>query len=183
MPSTHSSSISFFGTYLSLSTLLLPIHPKLITLLPFWKYFNTGSSSARLGEIVTRSIIAGGWIIGAGLVCWSRIKLNHHTFKQVLVGALLGSLVAVVWLSLWLGLEDITTRLRLDTSFRDIIIGNERIPQVLREGLQELGKVWGVVIEDTFWFFLETWKAEGTLKAVKGLKDLPLLIIRGKDEL
>lgn len=97
MPSTHSSAIAFFGTYLSLISLSLPFHPRL----PFLDFF------ARLvgSEDALRYAMAAVWIGGAASVCWSRVRLGHHTRAQVFVGAALGATVATVWLAGWMGTD------------------------------------------------------------------------------
>lgn len=71
MPSTHSTTITFFSTYIFLS--LLPTSPL----------------------VGTAALVAGATI------AWSRIALGHHTPPQVLagvgLGVLLGSSHFVAW--------------------------------------------------------------------------------------
>lgn len=102
MPSTHSCSIAFFGTYLTLASLCLPFHPRLLSLLPNANHLVEQRATA----LAVRWSLAVLWTTAAASVCWSRVKLGHHTPAQVLVGALLGSVIALIWLSLWLGSDD-----------------------------------------------------------------------------
>lgn len=60
MPSTHSTTITFFSTYIFLS--LLPTSP----------------------------LIGLAAVVGGGTIAWSRIALRHHTPAQVLAGVGLG---------------------------------------------------------------------------------------------
>ncbi|KAF7294948.1 Galactose oxidase [Mycena indigotica] len=77
MPSTHSASVSFYATYITLSALQLPLHPSL-------------PPAARLFPVV-----AIPWAI---LVMLSRIWLGHHTVAQIAAGCGYG--IACAWLSL-----------------------------------------------------------------------------------
>lgn len=162
MPSTHSSSIAFFGTYLSLSSLLLPRHPRVTDLLPFW------SSLGELGQQTTRVGLAGVWIAGAGTVCWSRVRLGHHTPAQVLVGATLGSAVAVVWLSLWVGLKEV-----------GVLREMEGMPGWLWDGFKEQGILWERAVEDAIFAAVEE---GGGWQALKALRGFPVVATAG-DEL
>ncbi|TFK76460.1 PAP2-domain-containing protein [Pluteus cervinus] len=81
MPSTHSATITYFGTYIPLACYYLPIHQRLPS------------------SILTRLIpplIAVPWAI---LVVMSRVWLGHHTWLQVIAGALYG----LFWSGLWFG--------------------------------------------------------------------------------
>lgn len=164
MPSTHSSSIAFFGTYLSLSTLLLPLHPRVTSLLPFW------SALGELGQQTTRVALAEVWLAGAGAVCWSRVRLGHHTPAQVLVGATLGSAVAVVWLSLWVGLKEV-----------GVVREVEGMPGWLWGGFKEQGIIWERAVEDAIFAAVEAWEGGGW-EALKALRGFPVVATAG-DEL
>jgi len=84
MPSSHAQFVSFFS--LSLTLFLLFRHvPKRPT-----------PSHTPL-SMVLRVGLSGLALACAGLVAWSRIYLNYHTPKQVLVGCLAGSVSAVGW--------------------------------------------------------------------------------------
>lgn len=80
LPSTHSTALTFYATY------LVPLLPSLSSHLPLpiW--------SAQLGVI-------GYWVGGV----WSRVELGYHTPLQVLGGVMLGAVLAVVWRGLWVG--------------------------------------------------------------------------------
>lgn len=165
MPSTHSSAIAFFGTYLSLSSILLPLHPRVKSLIPFsstwlrpigpgavepsfWRSF-----TSHYGERVTRISMAAMFLFGAASVCWSRVRLGHHTPAQVLVGATLGSLVAATWMTIWLGTSSTFELAGLDSS---IVPGF--LPAWLSSGLQVQGRVWERAFEDALFLGIEAWR-------------------------
>lgn len=91
------STISFMGTYLLLSSLLLPLHPSLSL-----------SSSSSLGGPATLDTMTRVWIALVGVVApvtvmWSRVRLGVHTPAQTLVGAALGIANACIWFTAWNG--------------------------------------------------------------------------------
>ncbi|KAH7396043.1 hypothetical protein BKA64DRAFT_724249 [Cadophora sp. MPI-SDFR-AT-0126] len=87
MPSSHAQFVAFFS--LSLTLFLLFRHvPKKPT-----------PSHTPL-TMVSRVLLSGLALASAGLVAWSRIYLNYHTEKQVMVGCLAGSLSAVSWFAI-----------------------------------------------------------------------------------
>ena len=90
MPSTHSATIMFYGTYVTLACRWLPLHaslPQSRFLRPF----------AVLVTIAWACIVAG-----------SRILLGHHTVPQVIVGCIYGFTFACVWFWPWThGLSDL----------------------------------------------------------------------------
>jgi len=84
MPSSHAQFVAFFS--LSLTLFLLFRHvPKKPT-----------PSHTPL-TMVSRVLLSGLALASAGLVAWSRIYLNYHTEKQVMVGCLAGTLSALSW--------------------------------------------------------------------------------------
>lgn len=100
MPSTHSSSISYFGCYLSLNSLIGK---------PYQVNYRGAlwiSDKVVQGSIlkeVYRTASGLIFISLAGLVCWSRVKLGHHTPLQVIAGATIGSTIGWIWFSFWSG--------------------------------------------------------------------------------
>ncbi|CAL3966168.1 hypothetical protein PZA11_002907 [Diplocarpon coronariae] len=87
MPSSHAQFVAFFS--LSLTLFLLSRHvPKKPT-----------PSHAPL-TMTSRVMLSGLALGSAGLVAWSRIYLNYHTPKQVLVGCLAGSASALSWFAI-----------------------------------------------------------------------------------
>jgi dolichyldiphosphatase len=46
-------------------------------------------------------LLVGGVSLFALSVVWSRVQMKHHTISQVLVGALIGILSAILWYSAW----------------------------------------------------------------------------------
>lgn len=83
MPSTHSATITFFGTYIPLACIWLPIHPSL--------------PQSRFTWLVPPLIVVP-W---ASLIAVSRIWLGHHTWQQVAVGCSYGFAFAWLWFTMW----------------------------------------------------------------------------------
>ena len=84
MPSSHAQFVAFFSTSLALF-LLFRHTPKAPT-----------ASHTPL-SMIERAGLSVAAILGAGLVACSRIYLNYHTEKQVLVGCLAGVVSALGW--------------------------------------------------------------------------------------
>lgn len=150
MPSTHSCAIAFFAVYLALTLLLLPLHARLAALalqLP---------RNPPQQETPIRVALAAIVLSSAGAVCWSRIKLNHHTPPQVLAGIALGSLVALAWLTLWVGVVP---------AARSVGLGEIRwiegyAPAFVLGGLREEGEKVEAAIRDAMGI-AEGWRREG----------------------
>ncbi|KAJ3856021.1 DnaJ domain-containing protein [Lentinula lateritia] len=83
MPSTHSTTITYYATYILLSSLYLPIH---YTLPQHWT------------TRIVPPLIVLPW---AALIALSRIWLGHHTLAQVSVGCSFGFGFAWLWFYLW----------------------------------------------------------------------------------
>ncbi|KAJ3936856.1 MAG: hypothetical protein NXY57DRAFT_983912 [Lentinula lateritia] len=83
MPSTHSTTITYYATYILLASLYLPIHH---TLPQHWT------------TRIVPPLIVLPW---AGLIALSRIWLGHHTLAQVSVGCSFGFGFAWLWFYLW----------------------------------------------------------------------------------
>lgn len=77
MPSSHGQSIGYLAVYAALT-------------LVSWQGF---SALAVMGGFAI--LICGAYL------AWLRVSEGLHTYDQVLVGALLGSVVAIVWFTLW----------------------------------------------------------------------------------
>lgn len=97
MPSTHSSSIAFFGVYLSLCIWNLRPHPRFLPHL-LSRHGDSGDFSP-----FVRLLLTSGVAFGAISVCWSRVRLTYHTPAQVLAGAGVGGTLAVLCFLLWQG--------------------------------------------------------------------------------
>ncbi|KAK9897274.1 PAP2-domain-containing protein [Cystobasidium minutum MCA 4210] len=95
MPSTHSSSIAFFGVYLSLCIWNIRPHPRFLPHL-LSRHGDSGDFSPLI-----RLLLTSGVAFGAISVCWSRVKLTYHTPAQVFAGASVGSILAVVCYAVW----------------------------------------------------------------------------------
>jgi len=77
MPSTHSSSIIFFATYITLQLF--------------------SSSLPQLAILFLSAAV----IVTALSVVWSRVELGHHTRGQVIAGMVLGLLCGLGWDAWW----------------------------------------------------------------------------------
>lgn len=166
MPSTHSSSISFFGIYLFLSVIFLPFHPRLLPIFsPFVSSqtllvllhqagdedWATSGQASRLTSRLIRFFFGLGFLLASTAVCWSRVRLGHHTPAQVLAGALVGTLIAGIWFSLWVGV-----RFNMDLSSG--ITTAPMITSSQRHGLGEWGDQLERVAEDSSYLLLEAWQ-------------------------
>ncbi|KAG1756763.1 uncharacterized protein EDB91DRAFT_1076705 [Suillus paluster] len=80
MPSSHSSTCTFFATYIALACLELPVHPSL-------------PPSAMFAPVVVLP-----WTF---MIVVSRVRLGHHTWPQVVAGTALGACCASFWFKLW----------------------------------------------------------------------------------
>lgn len=85
MPSTHSATISYYATFIALAATRLPVHPSLSSVPP--KFINP---IAPVLMTVTSLVI-----------CISRIRLGHHTLKQVGAGITVGTLFGLGWFAWW----------------------------------------------------------------------------------
>lgn len=81
MPSTHSSSCTFFAAYATLASLYLPVHPRLHP------------------AAIYAPLVMVPW---ASLIVSSRVWLGYHTWPQVAAGTALGVVFASVWFRLWI---------------------------------------------------------------------------------
>ncbi|KAG1715693.1 hypothetical protein ID866_1456, partial [Astraeus odoratus] len=80
MPSTHSSSCTFFAAYATFASIYLPLHSRLHPL------------------AVYSPIVMVPW---AMLVVVSRVWLGYHTWPQVAAGTALGIGFASLWFRIW----------------------------------------------------------------------------------
>jgi dolichyldiphosphatase len=136
MPSTHSASIAFMGVYLA-SVFLTPDSSSYSNYDN--NYYNYSPSSLSSSSSTQRALYAFCAIAFASAVCWSRVKLGHHTPAQVLVGCSLGALTALVASKLWTG----------DGHSGGVgISGGLRLPAARLEA----------AIEDACWIALEAWQ-------------------------
>ncbi|KAE8250654.1 hypothetical protein A4X13_0g4519 [Tilletia indica] len=131
MPSTHSSSITFMGLYLSLCFLLLPLHPSIPvpSALTNPPPSSSTSSSGLISDLGVRMGYAAFTAMFPAIVIWSRIALGLHTPAQCGVGALLGAFNAVVLFTGWNGMRV----WGLDNGF---------VPAVLQEGVGSTFGIW-----------------------------------------
>ncbi|EAA08176.3 AGAP002666-PA [Anopheles gambiae str. PEST] len=83
MPSSHSQFMCFFATYVLLF-IFIRLH-----------HINN-SNSARFERLVRLLVLAICWT-AAFLVCFGRIYLLYHTLSQVLIGALVGTVMGALW--------------------------------------------------------------------------------------
>uniref|UniRef100_A0A2M4BXD6 Dolichyldiphosphatase n=1 Tax=Anopheles marajoara TaxID=58244 RepID=A0A2M4BXD6_9DIPT len=86
MPSSHSQFMCFFATYVLLFIFIRLHHMN-------------NSSSARIERIVRLLMLAICWV-AAFLVCFGRVYLLYHSVRQVMVGALIGTVTGGLWFAL-----------------------------------------------------------------------------------
>lgn len=83
MPSSHAQFVAYFSCYITLFLLLR--HKPNLSITP---------NAATLFQRIAVSFLA---CVGAGAVSLSRLYLNYHSKKQVLVGCAAGILCSTVW--------------------------------------------------------------------------------------
>ena len=83
MPSTHSATITYFATYITLACAYLPIHP---TFPP---------------SLLTRVVPPLICVPLASTIAVSRIWLGHHTVPQVAAGVAYGLVYTPLMFRLW----------------------------------------------------------------------------------
>ncbi|XP_001607218.1 dolichyldiphosphatase 1 [Nasonia vitripennis] len=81
MPSTHAQFMWFFAAYMTLFV-LIRLHQ---------------SNNSTISERFWRVLIIAVCIASAGLVTYSRIYLQYHSHSQVLCGAVIGTILGIVW--------------------------------------------------------------------------------------
>ncbi|GAA6061391.1 hypothetical protein JCM10212_000651 [Sporobolomyces blumeae] len=196
MPSTHSSSIAFFGVYLSLISVLLPLNPRFTSLIPLYDQHvsrivatsepktsipgslatSSPSPSRPLAEHVVRFALASFFVLGSSSVCWSRVRLGHHTRLQVIAGATLGGAIALAWLTAWIGVRGWDDALGTEVvggqvaTFVAALFGGgggeggvrfrDLVRTVVLDGLRGPALVWERAGEDVLFAVLEAWKGE-----------------------
>ncbi|KAI9813831.1 MAG: hypothetical protein M1827_003621 [Pycnora praestabilis] len=120
MPSSHAQFVAYFSLSLTLFLLL--------------RHTPVPSSTHTPLSFILREFLSFLSILSAGAVAASRIYLNYHTPKQVLVGGAAGAAFAVAWF----GLTTYLRRVRwiewgLETSWarmlrmRDLVIGEDLV--------------------------------------------------------
>ncbi|KAG1753487.1 hypothetical protein EDB19DRAFT_832763 [Suillus lakei] len=80
MPSSHASACTFFATYITIACLQLSVHPTL-------------PSSTMFAPVVILP-----WTY---MIVMSRVRLGHHTWRQVAAGTAFGACCASFWFKLW----------------------------------------------------------------------------------
>jgi dolichyldiphosphatase len=83
MPSSHAQFTAFFSIYLTLFLLI--------------RHSPHGSNTASPSPYAERLILSFLALAGAASVAASRIYLNYHTPRQVLIGCYAGAGLAVAW--------------------------------------------------------------------------------------
>jgi dolichyldiphosphatase len=155
MPSTHSASIGFMGTYLILCALYLMPHPRLSHFISEERW----TWRERLSCGVLSALLATS-------VWWSRIRLGHHTKAQVIAGGSLGSFCAVVAFILWHG--SIWLQQTTHVKLKGIVPA---------EGLQARGKLAELAVEDLAFVALEAWEQKNAWTLIEGLRRALIAIL------
>ena len=187
--------MAYFGTYLSLCSLFLPLHPRVTKLVPGYDYLALRAAlghdplHARVADwaqLATRAVLAAFFLLGAGSVCWSRVRLGHHTRAQVLAGAGLGTIVAVGWLGAWLGVEQFGRAVHREGWAGEVLgwLGGVGVPGWVTGGVAGLGQKVEAAVVSSVLVVKEAWDAArwDGVKAVD-LKALPVWTTRWREEL
>lgn len=91
MPSSHAQFVAFWSVSVALFLLVRHTPP---TVLSPKAAVNT---THRPWSVAERAAVSAVGALVAGLTAWSRVYLNYHTTRQVLAGAGVGAVTAVVW--------------------------------------------------------------------------------------
>ncbi|XP_077986426.1 dolichyldiphosphatase 1-like [Glandiceps talaboti] len=83
MPSSHSQFMGFFAIYL--------------VLFVYIRIQYTCSSSSSIVDIAWKHLVSISALLTTVLVCYSRVYLHYHSSQQVLMGAIVGGLLAIPW--------------------------------------------------------------------------------------
>lgn len=143
MPSTHSASIGFMGTYLVLASLLLAPHPLLTRL--------SETPAHRCASAGLAALLAVG-------VWWSRIRLGHHTTAQVVAGGTLGSSMAVVAFVQWEGLAWLSSQ--QTALLPRELLRSAWVERVFsHDGWRVVGRQLKRIAEDAIFAALDAWKS------------------------
>ncbi len=126
MPSSHAQFATFFS--LSLTLFLLFRH------VPHQPNSPYNSPTHTPTTVLERILLSTFALLGASLVAASRIYLNYHTPRQVLVGCLAGCISAIFWFAFttflrregWIewGLD---TGLARMARMRDLVVGEDLV--------------------------------------------------------
>lgn len=90
MPSSHSQFVAFWSVSLTLFLLVRHNPPKFLR-------GRAQSSIHRPWSLLERVVVSLGAMVIAAATAWSRVYLNYHTPKQVLIGCGAGVMSALVW--------------------------------------------------------------------------------------
>lgn len=187
--------MAYFGVYLSLCSVLLPLHPRITKLVPGYDYLALKAALghdplhahlASWAQLATRAALAAFFLLGAASVCWSRVRLGHHTRAQVLAGAGLGSAVAAVWLCGWLGVDEFGRAVRREAWAGRVLEGLAKVgvPGWVTGGLAGKGQVVERVVTESVIVVKRAWDG-GRWDAVRAVdpRTLPIWTTRWKGEL
>lgn len=105
MPSTHAQFMWFFAAYMTLFVLIRYVYLTFIFHTSHHTFFFNSSICFRLHQSNNSTISERFWrvliiavcIASAGLVTYSRIYLQYHSHSQVLCGAVIGTILGIVW--------------------------------------------------------------------------------------
>ncbi|EQB54571.1 hypothetical protein CGLO_05568 [Colletotrichum gloeosporioides Cg-14] len=84
MPSSHAQFVAYWSVFLVLF-LMIRHRP------------SPARRHHRPYSLIERVVVSGVALVIAAAVAWSRVYLDYHTVRQVLVGCLAGSITAVGW--------------------------------------------------------------------------------------
>jgi len=85
MPSSHAQFVAYWSVFLSLFLLVRHRPPRVVR------------HDHQPYSFLERALASVGALVIAAAVAWSRVYLNYHTAKQVMVGSLAGAVTATAW--------------------------------------------------------------------------------------
>lgn len=120
MPSSHSQFVAFFSISLSLFLLLRHVPSRATTYSP--------------SSFLERSLLSIVACLCAAAVVVSRVYLNYHTTKQVMVGCVAGTFSALAWFAVTTYLRRygwiewaLDTRVAHTFRFRDLVVTEDLV--------------------------------------------------------
>ncbi|KAF4471389.1 dolichyldiphosphatase [Fusarium albosuccineum] len=122
MPSSHAQFVAFWSVSLALFLLVRHRPPKVLR-------GRAQSSVHRPWSVPERLAVSVAGAVIAAVTAWSRVYLNYHTARQVIVGCVAGVISAVGWFVIvavvrqtgWLGWA-LETRLSRAFRVRDLVV-------------------------------------------------------------
>lgn len=95
MPSSHAQFVAFWSV--SIALFLLVRHTPPTRRVTRAKAASASATTHMSWSIAERAALSVAGAVVATLTAWSRVYLNYHTTRQVMAGASVGAVTAVIW--------------------------------------------------------------------------------------